>query len=105
MRARTRMLAELVTAEGRIDPAAWRTAHADRTPVARCACGGPVLTDPEAPEYVVFYGVRWYAMRCVSCGKDTETPATRVLQTEVRRPSLAHSAAVLARERVLTGDR
>jgi hypothetical protein len=53
----------------------------------------------------VFYGVRWYAMRCVSCGKDTETPATRVLQTEVRRPSLAHSAAVLARERVLTGDR
>jgi hypothetical protein len=44
-------------------------------------------------------------MRCVWCRTETSAPATRVLQTEVRRPSLAHSAAVLARERVLTGDR
>jgi hypothetical protein len=105
MRAKTRVLAELINDAGRIDADAWRQAHRDRTPVARCACGGPMLTDPMSPEFAVFHGVRWYSMRCVACGKETDLPATRRLETEVRRPSLAHSAAVLEFERVLTGDR
>jgi hypothetical protein len=104
-RGQTRMLAELVDDEtGRLDPVAWRAAHAQRSPVARCGCGALVLTDP-GPEYQVFSGVRWYAMRCLSCGAETSLPAGRQLETEVRRPSLAHATARRDLDEVLTGDR
>jgi hypothetical protein len=105
MRGKTRMLAELVNDAGRIDAEAWHRAHGDRTPVARCSCGGPVLTDPTSPEFTVFHGVRWYSMRCVSCRKETELPGTRRLETEVRRPTLSAHAAVIELHGALTGDR
>jgi hypothetical protein len=104
MRGKTRMLAELVNDAGHIDADAWRSAHEARTPVARCRCGGPVLTE-RGPEFTTFHGVRWYSMRCAACGYQTELPGTRKLDTEVRRPSGAHATAVLEYERVLTGDR
>jgi hypothetical protein len=105
MRGKARVLAELVNDAGRIDPAAWRAAHEDRTPVARCSCGGQMLTDPRGPESTVFHGIRWYSMRCLSCAKEYTLPATRQLQTEIRRPSLAAHAAVMEYHRTLTGDR
>lgn len=93
MRARpTLMLAELVDPDNRLDPQAWARAHLDRTAVARCGCGGPVYTDDQEPEYVIHFGVRWYAMRCDTCGHPTELPGTRVLKTTGPRPSLAGAA-------------
>jgi len=96
---RTRVLLELVAEDGRLDQDAWRSAHQDRTPVALCGCGGPVVTDPREPEYREHFGVRWYAMRCQQCQSTSELPATRVLPTTDRRPSLARADAAAQVER------
>jgi hypothetical protein len=82
MRATTRIYAELVTADGRIDADAWRAAHAARSPVAS-----------------------WYSMRCDVCGSESSLPSTKILDTEVRRPSLAVAAAGAERVKAMTGDR
>jgi hypothetical protein len=106
MRATTRIYAELVTADGRIDADAWRAAHAARSPVATCgACSGIMRSDPESPEYTNFFGVRWYSMRCDVCGSESSLPSTKILDTEVRRPSLAVAAAGVERVKAMTGDR
>src|SRR4051812_35239538 len=100
MRATTRVYAELVTADGRVDADAWRTAHAAQTPVATCgSCSGIMRSDPESPEFTTFFGVRWYSMRCDVCRSESSLPSTRILDTEVRRPSLARAAAVTEREK------
>jgi len=101
---RTRVLLELVAADGRLDPEAWRLAHRDRTPVAVCSCGGPVYTDDDGPEYVVHFGVRWHSLRCSSCHSTSELPATRVLPTVEHRPSTARVAAAAALERRKLAD-
>lgn len=103
--AATRLLAELVDpVTGRLDAEAWRLAHRDRTPVALCRCGGPVVSDPAEPEFVVHFGVRWHAMRCQSCGHTTEISAARVLPTTNRRPSLVRSAEAAAIDRRRLGE-
>jgi hypothetical protein len=98
-RPSTRVLDELLNAEGVIDLEAWSRAHVDRTQVARCRCGGPVVTDPVEPAIKVFHGVRWYSTRCTVCAGETEIPGHRKFSTEVARPSKAGTTAVLQRDR------
>lgn len=88
MRASTTLLAELIDGEGRVDPERWRIAHRDQSPVALCRCGGLVHPDPDEAAVRRFYGVDWYAMRCASCGHETEVNGTRVMPT-TGRTSLA----------------
>lgn len=103
--ARTLLFAELIDpATGRLDGAAWRVAHRDRTAVALCGCGGPVVTDPTEPEFVVHFGARWYAMRCQSCGATSELSGARVLPTTERRPSLAVAAEAARIDRRRLGE-
>ena len=101
----TRLFAELVDPDtGRLSGDAWRIAHRDRTPVALCRCGGPVVTNPDEPEYLEHFGVRWYSCRCQSCGAVTELSGGRVLPTTDRRPSLAVAAAAAASDRRRLGE-
>lgn len=103
--AATRLLAELIDpATGRLDGVAWRAAHVARTPVALCRCGGPCVTDPAEPEYREHFGVRWYALRCQSCGADAELSGARVLPSTDRRPSLAVGAAAAVIDRRILGE-
>lgn len=102
--AATRLLAELLTPDGRLDGDAWRACHRDRTPVALCRCGGPCVTDPAEPEFVVHFDVRWYSLRCQSCGATTEVSGARRLPVSERRPSLAVAAAAAAIDRRILGE-
>lgn len=97
-----KLLAEVVLDTGHIDSEAWRVAHRDRLPVARCDCGGPAMTHPLEPESTVISGVRWYSIRCSVCGHTSELPATRKLDVGRRRPSreTALVGAAAARRRV-----
>lgn len=101
----TRLFAELVGSSGRLDGDAWHVAHRDRTPVALCRCGGPVVTDPGEPEFVIHFGVRWYSTRCQSCGASAEVSGARVLPTTDRRPSLAVAAEGARSDRRRLGER
>jgi hypothetical protein len=103
--AATRLLAELIDpVSGRLDGGAWRAAHAARTPVALCRCGGPCVTDPGEPEYLEHFGVRWYALRCQSCGAGCEVSGARKLPVSDRRPSLAVGAAAAVIDRRILGE-
>lgn len=104
MRATTRLLAELIGPEGRLDPDAWADAHRDRTPVGVCGCGGLVYTDHHEPEFVVHFGVRWYAMRCQVCDHTSELPGTRQLPRGPHRPSRALAAVAADIERRRLGE-
>jgi hypothetical protein len=44
-------------------------------------------------------------MRCDVCGSESSLPSTKILDTEVRRPSLAVAAAGVERVKAMTGDR
>jgi hypothetical protein len=101
----TRLFAELLDPDtGRLDGDAWHVAHRDRTPVALCGCGGPCVTDPGEPEYVVHFGVRWYTLRCRSCGRTAELSGGRVLPATDRRPSLAVAAEAARIDRRRLGE-
>ena len=105
-RRTTRMYAEMIDPEtGLIDAGRWHAAHGDRTPVARCRCGGPVTTDPTEPETSEFDGIVWRVTRCLTCAATTEIPSTRVFDVTKERPSARHSVAVLERERAILGER
>jgi hypothetical protein len=99
-----KLLAEVVLDTGHIDADAWRTAHRDRLPVAKCACGGPAMTHPLEPESTVVGGVRWYSLRCSVCSATTELPSTRKLR-DVRRPSRAALGAGVPASRRRVGER
>lgn len=101
----TRLFAELVDPDtGRLAGDVWGIAHRDRQMVGICGCGGPVVTDPGEPEYVVHFGVRWYAARCRVCGHGTELSGARVLPTTDRRPSLAVAAEGARSDRRRLGE-
>jgi hypothetical protein len=103
--AATRLLAELIDPESRrLDADAWRQAHADRTPVALCWCGGPCVSDPDEPEYREHFGVRWYALRCQSCTATSEVAGTREFPATDRRPSLTTAAAAAVIDRRILGE-
>lgn len=72
---RTTVFAELLT-EGRIDGDAWAAAHAARSPVAQCGCGGRALTHPRRATERHF-GQVWFAMTCERCGEETEVRGDR----------------------------
>lgn len=101
-----RLLAELVSDTGHVDAEQWRIAHVQRTPVARCSCGGPAVTDPAEPVWREVFGVRWFAMRCIvpGCGRSAEIPGNRTVDGR-RRPSLAHTRAIRAATAARLGDR
>lgn len=82
-RRHTTMLADLLDAEGRVDADAWTRAHTSRAPVARCGCGGPVVSVPGHP-WEEHWGQRWYAMECEQCGHGTEVTASRVMPSTTR---------------------
>jgi hypothetical protein len=106
-RRTTRMYAEMIDPEtGLVDPDRWHAAHIDRTPVACCRCGGPVLTDSTEPEaHQDDLGIVWRVTRCVICQATTEIPGTKVFDVTPERPSVGHSTAVLERERAILGER
>lgn len=100
-----RLFAELVDPDtGRLSGDAWGIAHRDRTPVALCGCGGPCVTDPAEPAYREHFGVRWYSLRCQSCGRTAELSGGRVLPTTDRRPSLAVAAEGARSDRRRLGE-
>lgn len=101
-----KILAEVLLDTGHIDPDAWRTAHRDRLPVAKCSpgCGGPCMTHPLEPESTVVAGARWYSLRCSVCGATSELPATRKLSTTARRPSREATAVGVAASRRRAGE-
>lgn len=103
MRAATTLLAELIDADGRLDPERWQTAHTDGSPVALCGCRGLVVPNPDEPAVTVHFGVAWYAMRCTACGHETEVTGARKMPT-VPRTSLALLEAHAALERRKLAD-